>query len=140
MHTTAQKLLDAQVAWHLDQLTGDAAVATLTTGVDDLLYAGSRLTVGQLVEPESARAALRLVFEKVPASSVASTVAGIVADVVHDGPARPFTAAELIDRAHVEALLDAALSRPELVAAVLDKVAESPMVASLASRFTPSCE
>lgn len=133
--STAQRLLDAQVAWLLARITGEGLTEVLAEDIDDLLDAGTRLTVGGLVDPAPVKELIRLVLQRVPASAVASTFVGIAADTAYDGPAKPFAVADVIDRDHVEALLREALARPDLAAKFLDKVAESPLAASVASRF-----
>lgn len=133
--TTADRLLDAQVAWLLDRITGAGLADVLAADIDDLLDAGTRLPVGDLVEPAAIKSLLRLVLERVPSSAAASTVVGIGADRAYDGPDTPFVASEVIDRDQLDALLGEALAHPELLARFLDKVAESPLAASVASRF-----
>lgn len=133
--STADRLLDAQVAWLLTRITGAGLTDVLAEDIDDLLDAGSRLSVTDLVDPAPVKELIRLVLQRVPASAAASTVVGIAADTAYDGPATPFAVADVLDRDHVDLLLSELLARPDLAAKFLDKVAESPLAASVAARF-----
>ncbi|MCX6399532.1 MAG: hypothetical protein NTX33_06355 [Propionibacteriales bacterium] len=133
--STADLLLDAQVAWLLARITGTGLTDVLAEDVDDLLDAGSRLTVSGLVDPAPVKELIRLVLQSVPASAAASTAVGVAADTAYDGPAKPFSVSEVVDRDQVDALLSAVLARPDLASKFLDKVAESPLAASVAARF-----
>lgn len=131
----AQQLLDAQVSWLLSQLEGDALTTHLDADVAALLAIGEQVSVGSLVSPDIAKDVLHLLLERLPASATASTLVDLVARTAYAGPAEPFTIADVVDRDQLEALLDEVLQRADLVGAVLDRVAESPLAASLAARL-----
>ena len=133
--SAATRLLDAQTAWLVGQLTGPELPDLLAQDVDELLEIGSRITVGELVSAEEIKPIARLIAATVPPSTAASTLVAAAADVLYDGPAAPFTLADLIDREHVAGLADEALSSVELVEKLLDDLTRSPLVATLASRF-----
>src|SRR5690349_17862313 len=133
--STADRLLDAQVAWLVGELTGPALPAQLAQDVDALLAIGSRITVGELVSAEDIKPIARLIAATVPASTAASTLVETAADVLYDGPAETFTLSDLIDREHVASLAEEALGNVELVEKLLDDLTRSPLVATLASRF-----
>jgi hypothetical protein len=130
----SQRLLDAQVAWLLARLQGEELGDLVEQDVDRLLAIGTGTPVGALVEPAAAKAVLRLLLTRVPSGAAASTVVQIAADTAYDGPAEAFTLREVVEREHVEALLEELLQRVDLVGAVLDRVAESPLAASLGAR------
>lgn len=133
--TRASRLLDAQVAWLIDRLTGDEVAATVAVELDELLAAGSRLTIGSLVDAGEAKALIRRLLETIPPSTGASTLVEKAADVAYDGPAERYTLADVVDRENVERIADEALGATDLVEAFLDGLTESPLVATLASRF-----
>jgi hypothetical protein len=54
---------------------------------------------------------------------------------VYDGPGETFTLADVIDRENVESLVTEVLGMTDLAEKFLDQLTESPLVASLASRF-----
>ncbi|GAA4809635.1 hypothetical protein ACFQ0K_14570 [Nocardioides caeni] len=131
----AQRLLDAQVAWLLSQLDGATLAANVDADLDALLAIGAEMSVDALVSPALAKEVVHLLLERLPASATASTLADLVARTAYDGPAEAFTVGDVVDRDHLEALLDEVLLRADLVGAVLDRVAESPLAAGLASRL-----
>lgn len=133
--STADRLLDAQVAWVIGRLTGPELPDLIADDVDALLALGRSIRLDQLASADDVKAIARMLAETVPPSTAASTLVETAADVVHDGPAEPFTPSELIEREHVEALTDEALLMLDSVEQVLDKLAESPMVAGMAARF-----
>lgn len=131
----ADQLLDAQVAWLVDQLTGPELDALIAQDVDELLAAGSRIPVNDLVGPAEVKGLIHLVLDKVPPSSAATTLVEAAANVAYDGPAETFTLADIVDRENVESLIAEVLGMTDLAEKFLDQIAESPLVASLASRF-----
>jgi len=131
----AHRLLDAQVAWAIGQLTGPELPELLPSHVDEILGVASRVTVGAAVAADDVKALIRLLADRLPPSTAASTIAEIAAHAIHEGPAEPFSMADVIDRAHVERIVDEALDSTDLLEAVLDDLTRSPAVAALASRF-----
>ncbi len=133
--TLADQLLDAQVAFVLDQLTGEGLADLLERDVDDLLAIGREIRLDALVDAAEVKRIVRRLLATVPPSTAASTLVEAGADVAYAGPPEPFTVGELLAREHVELLLDEALALQPVVQQVLDRVTESPLIASVASRF-----
>jgi hypothetical protein len=133
--SAAEQLLDAQVAWLVRRLTGPELPALIAQDVDDLLAAGSRITVAQVVGVEDVKRIAHLLAETVPPSTAASTLVGTAADVAHAGPADRFSVADLIDRDHVASLTDEILGTVDVIEAGLARLAASPLVTTVAARF-----
>jgi hypothetical protein len=131
----SQRLLDAQVAWLVGRLTGEELPALVERDLHALLDLESRTTLAELVDVDTAKRAVRAALATVPASAGASTIVGLVADVVYDGPEASYTLADLVEREDLERLTDAVLARTDLLAALLDDLSASPLVTTLASRF-----
>lgn len=131
----ADRLLDAQVAWLIDRISGARLETTVAADVDDLLAAGARTRLDVLVDPAAVKEIAHLLVEKVPPSTAASTLVAATADVLYDGPTQRFTLADLIERDHVESLAGEVLGMTDLVEQALDQLTESPLVAAMASRF-----
>lgn len=131
----ADRLLDAQISWLLGRLSGPGLPDLIAEDVDDLLLSGSKLSLGDLVTPQDIKEVARLLVTTVPPSTAASTLVGVAADVAYDGPAERFTLADVIDREHVESLADEVLGMTDLAEKFLDQLTESPLVATLSSRF-----
>ncbi|WP_141012473.1 enoyl-CoA hydratase/isomerase family protein [Nocardioides sambongensis] len=133
--TIADRLLDAQIAWLLSRLDGPEVSARLAEEVDDLLAVAARISLAHAVPPAALKELVALLLERVPSGAAASTATGVAADAAYDGPGVDATVADLISRDHVEALLSAAAERADLVEAALERIARSPLAATVAARF-----
>jgi hypothetical protein len=131
----ADQLLDAHVAYVLDRLSGDALTAEIATTVDDALTGLADVRLDELVDAVEVKRVVRRLVADVPATAAATTLVSAMADAVHEGPPEPFSLGELIGREHVETLVDEALALGPVVQRGLDQLAESPLVATVASRF-----
>jgi len=131
----ADQLVDAQVAWILDQLTGDHLQATLTREVDDLLALAGRLPLGDVVDPATIKPIVRRLLQSLPASTGAAEIVDAATDVVYAGPATPFALGELVVREQVETLVDEVLALSGVAERALERLTVSPLVGTVASRF-----
>lgn len=131
----ADQLLTAQVAWIIDELSGDRLLALLERDVDELLARAADVRLDAIVTPDRIMAAVDVIIARVPSSTTVETMAEAVADHVHAGPTAPVRAAELVTKAQVGAVIDAVLAMRPLVAQLLDQMAMSPGVGTLAQRF-----
>jgi hypothetical protein len=133
--SVASRLLDAQVAWLVEQATGADLTETIARDIDALLSAGARIPLARLVDAAAVKESVHTLLDKVPPSTAASTLVQVAADVLYDGPAETFTLADLLDREHVAGLTDEVLGSVDLAEKFLDRLTESPLVATLAARF-----
>lgn len=133
--TTSDRLLDAQVAWLVERLTGEGLADQVAEDADALLAIAERTTPGALVDAGDVKALVHELFEVVPASSGATTLVETAADVAYDGPADTYALADVLDRENVERLTDEVLGAADLVEKVLDDLTRSPLLATMASRF-----
>jgi hypothetical protein len=131
----AQQLLDAQVAHHLDRLTGDDLTATVSALADDLFAAAGQHQIDDLVDREAIKAIVVRALGTVPGSAAVSGIVELATTVVHDGPAEPFPLGELVDRDQVEVLLDELLALNPVLERALERLTASPLVGTMASRF-----
>ena len=133
--STAAQLLDAQVQYVLGELKDERLHANIARDVDALLDLAQEHPLNTLLQPSQVKEVVHRLLSTVPASTAASTLVEAGADVIHQGPAEAFSAADLIEREHVESIVDEALSLHPLVADMLDQLTQSPLVANVASRF-----
>lgn len=132
---TAQQLYDAQVAWILDQLLGDRLAEVVAADVDTALAATADVRLADLVDPAEVKRVARSLFAGVPGSTAADALVTETARVVHRGPAEPFALGDLLEREHLEPLVDQVLQSTRLAEELLDDLAKSPLMAAVASRF-----
>ncbi|MFZ2512768.1 MAG: hypothetical protein WAW85_16940 [Gordonia sp. (in: high G+C Gram-positive bacteria)] len=131
----AEQLLDAQVTWALNRLTGDDVTDLVTALVDDILATAEKSTTSELFSADDVKSIARLAFTRVPASAAATTLVESGAGILVANPAGDYTLSELIDRDNVERLTDELLALTPALERGLDELTKSPIVASLASRF-----
>jgi len=131
----ARRLLDAQVAFHLQQLRGENLADTAGAFADELLDATGQHQVADLIGSDVAKTVIVRLLATAPGSAAASGLIDLVVDVVLEGPAEPYPLGELVERERVEALVDALLQLSPLVDRAFAQVADSPVIGTVASRF-----
>ena len=131
----AQRLLDAQVGYHLDQLSGDRLEATVSRLAEDLLDGASRHPLEELADRGAIKAIVVRTLRTVPGSAAVNGIVELATAVVHDGPVEPYPLGELVQRERVEVLLDELLALHPVVERALDRLTDSPLVGTMASRF-----
>ena len=131
----AQQLLDAQVGYHLDRLSGDQLASTVSRLADDLFAAAGQHRIEELVDSDAIKAIVVRALGTVPASAAVSGIVELATTVVYDGPAEPFALGELVERERIEALLDELLALNPVLERALERLVASPLVATMASRF-----
>ncbi|KQY51639.1 MULTISPECIES: hypothetical protein [unclassified Nocardioides] len=131
----AGKLLDAQVRFHLDQLTGDRLAETVSGLADDLFTAAGQHQLADLVDREAVKAIVARALVTVPGSAAVSGIVELAVSVAYDGPAEPFPVGDVVARERVEALLDEVLGLTPVLERALERLTDSPQVGTVASRF-----
>jgi hypothetical protein len=131
----AQQLLDAQVAHHLQRLTGDELAATVTRLADDLLDATGEHQVEDLVDRQAVKDIVARALATVPGSAAVSGIVEMATTVVYDGPAEAYPLGHLVARERVEAVLDELLALNPVLERSLERLTASPLVGTMASRF-----
>jgi hypothetical protein len=134
-NTLADKLLDAQVAWAVDLLSGDQVSDLVARDVDDLLAVAGALRLDAVVDPDEVKRVARRLVATLPSSAAAGELVRGATTVIYEGPEEPFAIGDLVAREQVEALVDEVLGATHLAKDALDQLAESPLVATVASRF-----
>ena len=131
----AQQLLDAEVAFHLDRLSGASLEDTVREVAGIVLDASDERGIGDLVDQEALVDVVTRALATVPGSPAVREIVELAADVLHEGPAEPYPLGELVDRERFAALLDELLALHPVLERALDRLAEGPMVGTVASRF-----
>ncbi|WP_067433579.1 hypothetical protein [Nocardioides jensenii] len=131
----AQQLLDAQVRHHLDRLTGDQIAVTVTGLADGLFAATGEHQIADLVDREAITAVVTRALTTVPGSAAVSGIIELAVQVAYDGPTEPYRVGDLVDRERVEAVLDSVLGLTPVLERALERLTDSPLVGTMASRF-----
>lgn len=132
----AARLLDAQVEFVLHELTGKRLASVIARDVDDVLDLAGQLTVADIVDADAAKAALRGIAERVGGATLVADAALALADAIYDLPASDeYNLGDIVDRAPVEALIVKVLSMRQLHERAMDRLNESPLVATVAATF-----
>ncbi len=133
--SVARRLLDAQVAHHLERLSGPELEATVSRLADGLLDAAGQHQLADLVDRDAIKAVVVRAMTTVPGSAAVSGIVELATTVVYDGPAEPYPLGDLVERERVEAVLDELLALTPVVERALDRLTDSPLVTMMASRF-----
>jgi hypothetical protein len=132
----ADKLLDAQVQFVLDELTGDRFAEVVARDVDDVLDVAASLKLADVVDASAVKATARRLVDDVGASPLISDLVAALSDAVYDLDAsNEYNLGDVVAREPVEALIGKALSMRQLQDRALERMAESPLVATVASKF-----
>ena len=131
----ADRLLDAQVAFHLDRLTGDDLATTVARIAESVLDAADDHQLADLVERDAIKDIVTRALTTVPASAAVSGFVEMARDVVVAGPAEPFTLGEVVERDQVVRLVDELLAMTPALERTLERLTASPLVGATATRF-----
>ena len=131
----ARQLLDAQVAFHVDRLTGDRLADTIRELAAQVhAAAGSRQLI-DLIDPEAVKQIVRRSLAEVPDSPGVAGILEMVSALVSAGPTERFTLGDVIERDHVESLIDELIGLSPVLERGLEHLTASPLVGTVASRF-----
>jgi hypothetical protein len=132
----AERLLEAHVDYVVAELTGDRLAATIAREVDDVLTVAGTLVLADVVDPAQVKRVARRGVDTIGGSALVETMVGEVTDAGYQLAAgEDFRLGEVIDRADVSALVEKVLSLHTLHERLLERTTESPLVATVASRF-----
>lgn len=131
----AQRLLDAQVRFHLEELSEARLAATTVEVLDGILDALGQFQVEDLLDREQVIDVIARGLATAPGSAAARSIVGLLTEGAHAGPDADVTLGALVDRDQVEVLVDAVFALHPLVERSLDDLTESPLVGTVAGRF-----
>ncbi|WP_203337494.1 hypothetical protein [Nocardioides limicola] len=133
--TLTKQLLDAQVAWILDQVLGDRLAETVAADVDRVLAIAGDLPLADLVDVDQVAPVVRRLVAGVPSTVAADALVRRTVEILYAGPEERFSADQVLARDQVEALVGEVLQGSRLAEKALDDLARSPLMATVASRF-----
>lgn len=132
----ADKLLDAQVEFILSELTGDRLAEVVARDVHDVLAVADTMILAEVVDKEQIKKSARLFVDRIGAGPIHEPMIGAFADAIYGLSASDdYHLKDVIDREPVEELIAKIISMHTLHDRALDRLAESPLVATVASAF-----
>ena len=132
----ADRLLDAQVEFVLAELSGKRLAQLIARDVDDVLALAAELTVADLVDSSQVKALGRRVLERAGDITLPDELVLLLADAIYDLPASDeHNLGDVVERDPVAALITKVLSMHALHDRAMERLAESPLVATVATRF-----
>lgn len=133
----AERLLDAQVDFLLAEVTGDRFAEVIARDVAAVLAVGDTIVFGDVVSLEQGEETVATVFDRIGGSPVIADTVGIFSDAIYDHIASntEYTLGDVVDREPVEALLEKIFGMHQAQERILDRLTESPLVATVAARF-----
>ncbi|MFR9753584.1 hypothetical protein ACL02S_21460 [Nocardia sp. 004] len=133
----AERLLDAQVEFLLAEVTGERFTEVIARDTEAVLGVADTLIFRDIVDVEQAKETVRTVVELIGGSPVFADMTGVFADALYDRIAadHDYTLGEVVDREPVEALLEKLFGMHQAQERLLDRLTESPLVATVASKF-----
>jgi hypothetical protein len=132
----AEQLLDAQVEFVISEMTGDRLLEVIDRDVKDILEVADRIVVSDAISREQVKATARRYVEMVGDSAVIGLMATEIADAVYSlAAADEHKLGVVIGRDHVEALVKKVLGMRATRDRALERLTESPVVATVASWF-----
>lgn len=132
----ADQLLDAQVEFVLAELTGERFAEVVARDVDDVLQIAGTLIVKDIVDADAVKETARRLVDQIGGSAIVEDLVGALSDAIYDLTASEnYTLGEVVERDPVAELITKLLSMQQLQDRALDRLTESPLVATVASKF-----
>ncbi|MEI2732342.1 MAG: hypothetical protein V9G08_10150 [Dermatophilaceae bacterium] len=132
----AESLLQAQTDWIVAGLTGPDLDAFIDHDVAQFFAIAADHPVREFVDVTALRHTARRMVRIAATSRVGADLATVLPQALHGDPAAAdYRLGDVIERADVAALVDAFLSMRHATTKALDRLADSPRVGTVASKF-----
>jgi hypothetical protein len=133
----ADRLLDAQVEFLLAEVTGERFAEVIARDVEAVIAVADTLIFRDVVELDQAKQTVATIVDLIGGSPVLADMVGVFSDSIYDHIAtnNDYTLGQVVDREPVEALLEKIFGMHQAQERILDRLTESPLVATVASKF-----
>ncbi|WP_329406499.1 hypothetical protein OG563_32440 [Nocardia vinacea] len=133
----AERLLDAQVEFLLAEVSGERFTEVVVRDVESVIRVADTLVFRDIVGTDQAKETVRTVIDLIGGSPVIADMVGVFADSIYDHIAanNDYTLGQVVDREPVEALLEKIFGMHQAQERILERLTESPLVATVASKF-----
>lgn len=133
---TPARLLDAQVQFLLDELSGERLVELLALDVAELIAIGDTLVLRDVVDVAAVKVVARDVFVAIAGAPVVETLVPALAQALYELEASAeFDLGDVVDREAVSTLVATFLSMRTLHDRAMERMTESPLAAAIATKF-----
>ncbi|WP_040689167.1 hypothetical protein, partial [Nocardia vinacea] len=129
--------LDAQVEFLLAEVSGERFTEVVVRDVESVIGVADTLVFRDIVGIDQAKETVRTVIDLIGGSPVIADMVGVFADSIYDHIAanNDYTLGQVVDREPVEALLEKIFGMHQAQERILERLTESPLVATVASKF-----
>lgn len=135
-HDLAAALLDAQVEYVVGELTAPRLDEVIARDVDDVLALAATLPVEAVADRDAVKAAARHLVDVVGGSDLVAGLLPAFSDAIYDAAAADeHLLGDVVGREPVEALFEKLIGMHRLQDRAMDRFAQSPVVAIIASRY-----
>lgn len=132
----ADRLLDAQVEFVLAELSGDRLLEVVERDVRDALRVAEKVSLADVLDPEQVVATMRTVTDLVGGSVLPGDLARALVPALYELDAsEQYGLADVVDREQVDALVATLLSMHKLHERALNRLTDSPLMATVATTF-----
>ncbi|MFI7670987.1 hypothetical protein [Nocardia sp. NPDC049526] len=133
----AERLLDAQVEFLLAEVSGERFTEVVARDVESVIGVADTLVFRDIVGVDQAKETVRTVIDLIGGSPVIADMVGVFADSIYDNIAanNDYTLGQVVEREPVEALLEKIFGMHQAQERILERLTESPLVATVASKF-----
>ncbi|MFB7716989.1 hypothetical protein [Nocardia sp. NPDC056100] len=133
---TAELLLDAAVAYILDQVSGETLVAHSDSILRDAFEVAETMKVGEILERASVQQTALSIIELLNSSALNRNLFEALADAIYELAANDeFRLGDVVDRDGVVRLVATVLGMHTMFERGLDRFAQSPLVGTVAATF-----
>ncbi|MGX1807958.1 hypothetical protein ACWIGI_19750 [Nocardia sp. NPDC055321] len=133
----AERLLDLQVDFVVAEVTGDRFAEVIARDVEAVIGVADTIVFRDVVEVEQAKETVGKIVDLIGGSPVLGEMVGALAPALYDDIAanNDYTLGDVVDREPVEALLEKIFAMHQAQERILERLTESPLVATVASKF-----
>ncbi|MEU0542071.1 hypothetical protein ABZ319_19595 [Nocardia sp. NPDC005978] len=133
----AERLLDLQVDFIVAEVTGDRFAEVIARDVEAVIGVADTIIFRDVVEVDQAKETVRRIVELIGGSPVLGEMVGALAPALYDDIAanNDYTLGDVVDREPVEQLLEKIFAMHQAQERILERLTESPLVATVASKF-----
>lgn len=133
----AERLLDAQVAYIVGEVSGDRFAEVVARDTEAVIGVADTIVFRDVVSIDEAKQTVANIINLIGGSPVLGDVVSVFADSIYDNIAanNDYTLGDVVEREPVEQLLEKIFGMHQAQERILERLTESPLIATVASKF-----